>query len=249
MKNRTLWRRTSSSAVIAACLLLTHIVEGTAQNRGGGGARPGPGSRFETVQEAAPVDLTGSWVSVVTEDWRVRMVTPPRGYYESVPLNPEGRRVADSWDPEEDEANSQACKAYGAAAIMRVPGRLRIRWEGTDSLRMDLDAGTQTRLFHFSPTTEGERSWQGLSVAEWEYADTAPGEPLKGNLKAVTTNLRAGYLRKNGVPYSEDALVDRILRPAHVADRRGVARCADGGYRSAVPGRTVHYEYPVQAAS
>jgi hypothetical protein len=28
-----------------------------------------------------------------------------------------------------------------------------------------------------------------------------------GSLKVVTTNLRAGYLRRNGVPYSDDAVV------------------------------------------
>ena len=207
MKKRSLWRLTPAPAFIAACLLLTYPIAGTTQNRGGGGPRPGPGSQFETAQEAAPIDLTGSWVSVITEDWRVRMITPPRGYYESVPLNPEGRRVADSWDPEEDEANDQACKAYGGAAIMRVPGHLRIRWDDPDLLRMDTDAGMQTRLFRFSPKTAGERTWQGDSAAEWEYADTARGAPLKGNLKVVTNNMRTGYLRKNGVPYSENTVV------------------------------------------
>ncbi len=177
MNTRRLWIRVSTSAVLAACLVTTHAFDVQAQNRGGGGARPGPGSRFDTAEAGAPIDLVGSWVSVVSEDWRVRMVTPPRGYYESVPLNPEGRRVADSWDPEEDEANGQACKAYGAAAIMRVPGHLRIRWEDPNTLRMDTDAGIQTRLFHLSPSTPGELSWQGHSLAEWEYANTAPGDP------------------------------------------------------------------------
>jgi len=69
----------------------------------------------------APVDLTGFWVSIVTEDWRFRMITPDKGDFSSVPLNPEGRRVANTWDPEKDEADGNQCKSYGAAAIMRVP--------------------------------------------------------------------------------------------------------------------------------
>ena len=70
---------------------------GLAAQRGGGRGGPPP-----TGRAAAPVDLTGYWVSVVTEDWRFRMVTPPKGDYASVPLNAEGRRVADTWDPSKD---------------------------------------------------------------------------------------------------------------------------------------------------
>ena len=49
-----------------------------AQGRGG---PPGPPP---TAKAAAPEDLTGYWVSLVTEDWRYRMVTPPKGDYASV---------------------------------------------------------------------------------------------------------------------------------------------------------------------
>jgi hypothetical protein len=137
------------------------------------------------------------------------MVTPPKGYYESLPLTAEGRRVADAWDPAQDEATGNECKAYGAAAIMRVPGRLRVSWADADTLQFDTDAGMQTRLFHFgeSRTGAGEGTLQGQSVAEWEYANTGRGGPRKGNLKVLTTETQGGYLRKNGVPYSEDAVV------------------------------------------
>src|SRR5216117_1152035 len=110
--------------------------------------RGGPPTTPPNPRAAAPIDLTGYWVSVVTEDWRYRMVTPPKGQYGGVPLNAEGRRVADSWDPAKDEAAGDQCKAYGAAAIMRVPGRLHITWENDDTIRIDTDAGAQTRLVH-----------------------------------------------------------------------------------------------------
>src|SRR6267142_2628258 len=76
-----------------------------------------------TPRAAAPVDLTGYWVSVVTEDYRWRMATPLKGDAASVPINAAARKVVDEWDPAKDEANGLACKTYGAPAIMRVPGR------------------------------------------------------------------------------------------------------------------------------
>ena len=166
------------------------------------------------AQAAAPIDLTGYWVSIVTEDWRFRMLTPGKGDYASVPLNAEGIKAADSWDPAKDEAAGNQCKSYGAAAIMRVPGRLHITWENENTLKIETDAGTQTRLLRFGrpQPPAGEPAWQGNSVADWEYAGGArgprPDEPSRGgDLKVVTTRMRPGYLRKNGVPYSGNAVL------------------------------------------
>lgn len=168
-----------------------------------------------SARAAAPVDFTGYWVSVVTEDWRWRMLLPAKGDYSSVPLNAEGRRVAGLWDPANIAADG--CKPYGAAAILRVPGRLRIAWDNDTTLRIDADAGQQTRLLRFNTpaSTAGERTWQGVSVAEWEHipapggqgVSLQPGPGRVGALKVVTRNMRAGYLRRNGVPYSEDTVL------------------------------------------
>ena len=167
-----------------------------------------------TPRAAAPIDLTGYWVSVVTEDWRWRMLTPPKGDYASVPLNAEGRKVADTWDPA--KASADGCKAYGAAAIMRMPGRLQIMWESDRTLKIETDAGQQTRLLNFDAPAKvaGPRTWQGQSPAAWEFAGARGGGAARGqgparpgSLKVTTTNLRGGYLRKNGVPYSDDAIV------------------------------------------
>lgn len=150
---------------------------------------------MQSPREAAPVELTGYWTTVITEDWRWRMVTPPKGDYVSMPLNEEGIRVADSWD--EEETNS--CKAYGAAGLMRMPIRVHLEWEDDDTLRLESDHGEQVRYFHFNPEDIPARgpSRQGDSVAEWEGV----------SLRVVTTNLLPGYLRRNGVPYSGDAVV------------------------------------------
>jgi len=113
------------------------------------GQRGGAAATPPTAKAAAPVDLTGYWVSLITEDWRWRMVTPAKGDYPSIPLNEAGRRLADAWDPAKDEADGAQCKSYGAGNITRQPGRLHITWENDTTLRVDTDAGTQTRLFHF----------------------------------------------------------------------------------------------------
>jgi hypothetical protein len=161
-----------------------------------------------TSRVAAPIDLIGYWVSVVTQDWRWRMVTPAKGDYESVPITLEAKRVGDTWDPVKDESGGEACKAYGAPAIMTIPTRLRITWQDDNTLKVETDAGMQTRLLHFGDwkRNSGPASWQGESTAQWQRARTGRGAtPRGGSLKVETTNVRPGYLRKNGVPYSASA--------------------------------------------
>ncbi len=128
------------------------------------------------------------------------MVTPAKGNYLRVPITPVARKIADSWDPAKDEAAGEQCKAYGAAGVMRLPGRIRLTWADERTLNMELEAGGQTRVFRFGQSpTPAQPSWQGHSVAEWQYT---LNPPRSGELKVTTTRMRPGYLRKNGVPYS-----------------------------------------------
>ena len=192
----------SRISIAAAAVLAAAALVPTAQAQRGG-------ATLQTPRAAAPNDLTGYWVSIVTEDWRWRMLTPAPKDYASVPLTPAARAVADAWDPAADRANGNECRPYGAGGIMRVPGRLRVTWEDDDTLRVDTDAGTQTRLFHFgdfAPATEP--TWQGNAVASWEMVGATRGRPATGgSLKVVTTGMKPGYVRWNGVPYSADAVV------------------------------------------
>jgi hypothetical protein len=171
--------------------------------------RQPPANTPQSPKAAAPIDLSGNWVSIVSEDWRWLMVTPAKGDYASIPITPAAQKIADNWDPAKDEQAGEQCRSYGAAAIMRVPGRLRIAWQDDNTLKVETDAGMQTRLFHFGSWKPGQEApgWQGDSVASWETprpARGATGPPKFGNLKVVTTRMRPGYLRKNGVPYSAD---------------------------------------------
>jgi len=161
-----------------------------------------------SARDSAPIDITGYWVSYVTENWRYRMVTPAKGEYRRIPASPAALPLINAWDPAADEKAGNQCKSYGAAAIMNVPGRLHITWQDASTLRIDTDAGTQTRRLRFVATPPNAKpqpaSWQGESSAQW--TKTA-GNEGGSSLRVVTTNMRAGYLRKNGVPYSEKATV------------------------------------------
>jgi len=181
--------RDAAATVAVIFLVLAGPADMGAQQRGGAAAR--------SARDAAPIDLTGYWVSYVTENWRYRMVTPAKGEYRRIPASPAALPLINAWDPAADDKAGNQCKSYGAGGIMNVPGRLRISWQDANTLRIDTDAGTQTRRLQFSTTAAkpAPASWQGDSKASWERAEGG------GTLRVVTSNLRAGYLRKNGVPY------------------------------------------------
>jgi hypothetical protein len=190
--------------VLVAAMCLAAIAPGAHAQRGRGA---GPGAAAQPPRASAPIDVTGYWVPIVNEDWRWRMVTPQKGDVTSVPLNPEGRKVAESWDP----ASDGSCLAYGAAGLMRIPTRLHITWENDTTLKIDTDAGMQTRRLVFDKATAppAAKTLQGHSLAEWERPPTGRGgrgaPPVGGTLKVVTTGLSGGWLRRNGVPYSDQA--------------------------------------------
>jgi hypothetical protein len=182
-----------------------------------GGGRGGASQAPQNPRAAAPVDLTGYWVSQIVDEWRFR-AAPQKGDIPYLPLNPEARKMANAWDPAADEAAGNACKAYGAIGVMQRPGRLHFTWETDTVLRIEADAGTQTRLLRFGPppAQKSDPSWQGYSQAQWEFSGAAlggrrgaaaAGGPRSGQLKVVTTNMKPGYLRKNGVPYSDRAVL------------------------------------------
>ena len=139
----------------------------------------------------------------MTEDYRWRMVTPLKGDAASVPINDAARKVVDSWDPAKDEAAGNQCKAYGAAAIMRVPGRLHITWQDDDNthLRSRRMRGTQTRLLHLwrAASSKWPSELAGLFVrARWEPAvpPGPAGAPPRIASRALGRNRRVLKLQR-----------------------------------------------------
>ena len=221
--------------------------------------KPAPPAAPAIYQRFQPIDLTGNWVAVVNKDWQYRMITPPKGDLVGLPLNAAGQKLANAWDPAKETA-ADACKSYAAPALLRVPGRLKFAWQdGGNTLRMDMDAGQQTQLLHFTgEEPRVEAGWQGYSSAKWIYAGgfdpavalaaatAAAAAPADGRgaeeggrgaggggrggrggrgggrgtiqggaLKVVTTHIKPGYLRRNGVPFSKDAVVTEYFNVHH----------------------------------
>jgi hypothetical protein len=189
-----------------------------------------------TAKASAPIELTGYWTAVLTEDWHVRMFTAPKGDFGSgppgalavvstgrlgvganpaqdgnIPYNVKGAQAAMTWDPAKDESEGNQCKAYGAPGIMRQPTHLHITWQDENTLKMEADFGTQTRLFHFEAQPKQQAATlQGSSTASWIAMGGGGGQAnfeKGGALRVVTTQLKPGYYWKNGMPYTTNAVL------------------------------------------
>jgi hypothetical protein len=216
--------RRSLAMVGVACLLVASLAAVAEAQRGPGG----PPAAAATGKAGAPVDLTGYWVSLVTEDWIERMSpdSPPSGTggrdagdRAAGAAGGRGRGAA--------PAGADPCRAYGAGGSMRVPGRLNITWMDDNTLKIDMDAGTQTRTLRFGqPVPAGtQRTLQGYSVASWETGARAGGfgggrggggaaaAPRWGQLKVVTTNTTGGFLLSSRNTYSENAVITEYFAP------------------------------------
>jgi hypothetical protein len=231
------------------------------EGRGGRGGPP------PTAKASAPIDLTGYWTAVVTEDWHERMLTAPKGDFGigapgaivfpggraygtgpnpsdggNIPYKAKGAQAAMKWDPAKDEAEGNACKAYGAPGVMRQPTHLHITWQDDNTLKMEADFGTQTRVFHFAPPPRGgsinftsgayippeipkveppaglESSWQGYSIASWTIMGGGRNYERAGSMNVVTTHLKPGYYWRNGMPYTGDAALTEHFRVLNLPD-------------------------------
>jgi hypothetical protein len=227
---------TKQLALILPAAILALVLPATVAAQGRGGGR---GGAPVTAKAEAPIDLTGYWTAVITEDWHQRMLTAEKGDFgtgapgavtlpggrpgpSNIPFNPNGRKVALAWDPAKDEAAGEACRAYGAVGVLRQPTHLHITWQDDNTLKMEADFGQQTRLLHFAQGAMGAvamkapageaPSWQGYSVANWKSLGGKPGFDKGGNLGVVTTNLKPGYYYRNGLPYSGNAVLTEHFR-------------------------------------
>lgn len=187
--------------IVMGTLVLSALLALDGRAQAQGSAAGDAAAARPPAERAEPFDLTGYWVSIVTEDWRWRMLTPPKGDYTSVPLNAEGIKVANQWNPAEDGS----CKAYGMAGLMRMPTDLHISWTTPNTLKIETDWGEQTRLLHFERADLPRQgmSLQGSSLAVWERPP-----PL-----AIGNAPRAGGLDLNGNPVVPGANGGRRGRP------------------------------------
>lgn len=199
--------RFQNSGPIAKLIVATLALAGVAGSAQAGQAPTPP----RAARDAAPFDPTGVWEAVVTEDWRWRMQVQKAGETTSVPLTEAGLKAAKEWDPAKDAAAGNQCKAFGPGGIMRLPLRIRVSWADDKTLKLESEAGDQTRLYSIAPVPRNAPlavtplepgsaqapSLQGTTIARWNAT----------TLEAVTNNTTGGYVRRNGVPYSPNALI------------------------------------------
>lgn len=248
------YARPTAGLLCAACLAFGTAAVSAAQSgstaAAGKAAAPAaapasnPQAKPPSAQAEAPFDPSGYWVSLITENWRWRMVVPGKGEYADVPINLKAKQIADAWNPATDEAAGNQCEAYGAAVIMRNPERLHISWQDANTLRVDTDEGMQTRLLKFVPTpapgppsvvvgplapphTNAPPSWQGQSAARWQMSARAAGAPANapryGALEVSTADMLPGLLRKNGVPYGADTQMREIWDLRTLGDQKWIS--------------------------
>ena len=250
-------------ATTAALIWLSVSSNALGQARGARGGPP------PAAKAAAPMDLTGYWTAVITEDWHVRMLTAPKGDFGTgaagaialpgetpiglganpaeggtIPYRAAGGQASLKWDPAKDEAEGNQCKAYGAIGMMRQPTHLHITWQDDNTLKIEADAGNQTRLIHFAPPPRGGQnnfqsgtyipaevtkmeppageppSLQGYSIASWWTAMGGRGNFERGgSLTVTTTHLKPGYYWRNGMSYTGNAVLTEQFRLLELPDR------------------------------
>ena len=240
------------SSALALALLISAAIDSTpaAQGRGGGARAGGPPA---TARARRPKDFTGYWVAVVTEHWHLRMVMPPKDDFSMLPLNAEARRLAGTWTPAQD-AGGNECRSYGAASIMRIPGRLHILWADDNTLQIDTDSGTQTRMLHFG----GVRA-RGLPTDMAGLLGGVLGRrehgPRRAHARAERQSRRRHHEDEGRLPAEERRALQRehdaagVLRHVHRARRHVVAGRHLDHHGSDVPHRSVRDDESLQEDS
>ncbi len=148
----------------------------------------------------AETDLTGYWSPIMHEDPIFRTAGPSLRDYSGLPINDAARAIADAWNPEDNYKPENQCEMHGAAYIMRSPLRFDLSYDDADtiSIKIELEMGRERKIYLDGRAREpGPATDMGHSVGQWD-GDT---------LTVTTTHMRQKYIRRNGVPNSEEAVM------------------------------------------
>jgi hypothetical protein len=161
----------------------------------------------------AQLNLVGYWDPIFHEDFEERVPGPAMGDYLGLPISAAARLRAESWDASILSLPEHQCKPHPSTYGFRGVGTLRI-WEDRDpdtqqlvKLHTHIAWQAQHREVWMDgrphPPAYAQHSWQGFSTGRWE-----------GNVLVVTTtHLKAGWIRRNGLPLSDrTTMTDRFIR-------------------------------------
>ena len=150
------------------------------------------------AQDRSP-DIVGFWDALMHEEYRIRLYGPEPGEIDGLPLNDKGREAALNFDPNEYYKPENQCRNHGGAYVMRGPWAKHFHYEDDDTLAIRIELEAQTRRIYLDgrPPPSDEHTGLGHSVGEWN----------DGVLTVTTTHMTPYYHRRNGVPYSENAVM------------------------------------------
>jgi hypothetical protein len=172
---------------------------------------------FNGALAMAQVNLIGYWDPVFHEDFLERVPGPAMGDYLGLPINAAARLRAESWDASLLSLPEHQCKPHPSTYGFRGVGTLRI-WDERDprtqqliKLHTHIQWQEQHREIWLDgrphPPEYAPHTWQGFSTGRFE-----------GDVLVVrTTHLKAGWMRRNGLPFSDRAtMIDRFHRHGDV---------------------------------
>ena len=170
---------------------------------------------------SAQVDLSGAWRPMLHEDLGHRLDEaggapgiccaggPAIGDYTGLPINAAARLKADSWDARVESAPERQTILQPGVYWALSPGGIRIQPVVDDTTQRLVAltiyraglAGSTSRVIWMDgrphPPGHAAHTWQGFSTGTW-----------RGHVLTVTTtHLKAGFIRRNGVPSSDTAIV------------------------------------------
>jgi hypothetical protein len=152
----------------------------------------------------AQTDFSGEWRALAHEAGG----DPRIGEYMGLPINDEGRSVAEAWDASVLSLPELQCRPHPLPYAEQTPGNpanAQFRWWKV------IDPVTQNTIAYRKrgawmepertiwmdgrphPPEYAPHTWQGFSTGEW----------VGGALKVTTTHIKEGFIRRNGVPVSD----------------------------------------------
>lgn len=155
----------------------------------------------------AQVDLAGSWAAPRHEDIPERAPGPHPVDFTGLPLNQEGRARALAYSTSIISMTERQCAPYTPAYLFYGPFGLNI-WNVTDPVNGNVVAikigawedRAETTIWmdgRLHPSRDAYHSQAGFTTGRWE------GDVLVTR----TTHMKAGYLRRNGAPSSDEAVL------------------------------------------
>jgi hypothetical protein len=172
---------------------------------------------WSALPASAQLNLSGNWSPRMHEDQPDRGPGPELGDYTGLPINDGARMAADTWDAARLRLREHQCQVHNGPYIFHGPLQVRI-WEDKDlrtqelvAIKIYISTYEQERTIWMDgrshPPEWAPHTWQGFSTGKWD-----------GDILTVyTTHLKQEWIRRNGVPNSEQStMIEHFIRHGNI---------------------------------